>query len=70
MIMRKLNSRQKWITYSCNHEEFPGVNDLFQTIHFNIIREKDEEIKRLHTEIENLKNDKKVKKKKKRCIIA
>jgi predicted GTPase len=56
--------------YSCNHEEFPGVTVLFQTIHSNMIKEKDEEIKRLHTEIENLKNDKKVKKKKKRCIIA
>ena len=62
MIMRKLNSRQKWITYSCNHEEFPGVTVLFQTIHSNMIKEKDEEIERLPTEIENLMNDKKGKK--------
>ena len=56
--------------YSCNHEAFPGVNVLFQTIHSNMIKEKDKEIKRLHTEIENLKNEKKVKKKKKGCNIS
>ena len=53
--------------YSCNHEAFPGVNVLFQTI-LPMIKEKDEEIKRLRTENENLKSDKKKEKKKKKCI--
>ena len=54
---------------SCNHEEFPGVNVLFQTI-LPMINEKDEEIKRLRTENENLKSEKlkSGKKKKKKCI--
>merc|ERR1712037_609416 len=37
--------------YSCNHEAFPGVNVLFQTI-LPMINEKDEKIKRLRTEEE------------------
>ena len=44
--------------YSCNYEEFPGVNVLFQTIHSNNERkekEKDEEIERLNNENEQLK---------------
>ena len=47
--------------YSCNHEAFPGVNVLFQTIHSNNERkekEKDEEIKRLHHENEQLEKEK------------
>merc|ERR1712051_1106675 len=42
-----------------------GVNVLFQTIHSNKIKEKDEEIERLCIENENLKSAMKVKKKKK-----
>ena len=58
--------------YSCNHEAFPGVNVLFQTI-LPMINEKDEEIKRLRTEnenlkSENLKSDRKGAKKKIKCI--
>ena len=48
--------------YSCNHEEFPGVNVLFQTIHSNNERkekEKDEEIERLNNENEQLKKKEK-----------
>jgi hypothetical protein len=47
--------------YSCNHEAFPGVNVLFQTIHSNNERkekEKDGEIERLHHENEQLKKQK------------
>ena len=44
--------------YSCNYEEFPGVNVLFQTIHSNNERkenEKNEEIKVLNHENGELK---------------
>ena len=44
--------------YSCNREAFPGVNVLFQTIHSNMIKEKDEEIERLHHENEQLREEK------------
>jgi predicted GTPase len=44
--------------YSCNHEAFPGVNGLFQTIHSNNERkeqEKNKEIEVLNHENEKLK---------------
>jgi len=45
------------------------ITVLFQTIHSNIIKEKDEEIERLPTEIENLKNDKKKGKRKRNVAL-
>merc|ERR1712226_969845 len=44
--------------YSCNHEAFPGVNGLFQTIHSNNERkeqEKNKEIELLNHENGKLK---------------
>ena len=61
-FIEEMNKLESFLTsvepYSCNHEEFPGVTVLFQTIHSNNVRkekEKDEEIERLYHENEQLK---------------